>query len=162
MPEKTEFDELLDRIRKTGEETRRTLDQIKQELAERKRAEAQAFAQKWLPAWSGNDPELLASFYAEDALYLDPTIPDGLRGRPALLEHFRALLAANPDAKWTQTEAIPVEDGFLYKCLVKMPVRTTELTGALLVQFDDAGKIRRNEVYFDRSRLLEGPSLIGP
>jgi hypothetical protein len=25
--------------------------------------EARAFADKWLPAWSGNNPELLASFY---------------------------------------------------------------------------------------------------
>jgi hypothetical protein len=31
--------------------------------------EAKRFAEKWLPAWTGNDPEWLASFYSEDAFY---------------------------------------------------------------------------------------------
>ena len=39
--------------------------------------EARAFAEKWLPAWTGNQPERLAAFYAPDALYSDPAIPDG-------------------------------------------------------------------------------------
>ena len=43
-------------------------------------AEAKAFAERWLPAWSGNRPELLASFYSEDALYLDPGVPGGAVG----------------------------------------------------------------------------------
>jgi len=43
------------------------------------REEAMRFADKWLPAWTGNDPERLASFYAEDAFYLDPGVPNGLR-----------------------------------------------------------------------------------
>ena len=40
--------------------------------------EAREFAERWLPAWSGNDPEHLASFYSEDCFYSDPAIPDGL------------------------------------------------------------------------------------
>jgi hypothetical protein len=43
-------------------------------------AEARAFAEKWLPAWSGNNPELLVSFYSQDAFYLDPGTPQGVRG----------------------------------------------------------------------------------
>ena len=30
---------------------------------------ARRFAERWLPAWSGNRPELLVSFYTDDALY---------------------------------------------------------------------------------------------
>jgi len=30
---------------------------------------ARSFAEKWLPAWSGNRPELLASFYTDDAFF---------------------------------------------------------------------------------------------
>ncbi|GEM_PF-6620569 len=41
--------------------------------------EAKAFAEKWLPAWTGNNPELLASFYTEDAFYSDPVIPRGVQ-----------------------------------------------------------------------------------
>jgi hypothetical protein len=31
-------------------------------------SEARAFAEEWLAAWSGNNPELLARFYSDDAL----------------------------------------------------------------------------------------------
>jgi ketosteroid isomerase-like protein len=43
--------------------------------------EAGQFSKQWLPAWSGNNPELLASFYSEDAVYLDPGIPGGVKGK---------------------------------------------------------------------------------
>ena len=119
-------------------------------------AEARAFAERWLPAWGGNAPGLLASFYSEDAFYLDPAIPAGVRGKPALLAYFKKLLAYNPDWVWTQIEGIPLEDGFLNKWRATIPVgsRTLEVIGVCLVQIDAAGKIRRNEVYFDRSQLL--------
>lgn len=118
--------------------------------------EAKQFARKWLPAWSGNNPELLVSFYSEDAFYLDPGIPDGVRGKSELLAYFRKLLANNPNWVWTQIEGIPLEGGFLNKWLAKVPVGpvTLEITGVCLVQLDSAGKIRRNEVYFDRTQLL--------
>jgi hypothetical protein len=118
--------------------------------------EARDFAGKWLPAWSGNDPELLASFYAGDAFYLDPGIPAGVRGKDALLAYFKKLLASNPAWEWRQVEGIPMQDGFLNKWLARIPVgeRTLEIVGVCFVQLDDAGKIRRNEVYFDRSQLL--------
>ena len=119
-------------------------------------AEARQFAEKWLPAWSGNNPELLASFYAGDTFYLDPGIPDGVKGKENLLAYFRKLLANNPDWVWSQIEGIPLEDGFLNKWLAKIPVGsvTLEIVGVCLVQLDTAGKISRNEVYFDRTKLL--------
>jgi hypothetical protein len=118
--------------------------------------EARQFAEKWLPAWSGNNPELLASFYSEDAFYLDGGVPDGVKGKPALLAYFRKLLANNPHWVWSQIDGIPLEDGFLNKWLAKIPVGSIvlEIIGVCLVQLDSAGKIRRNEVYFDRTQLL--------
>jgi hypothetical protein len=120
-------------------------------------AEAARFAQRWLPAWTGNDPERLAAFYSDDTLYVDPGIPAGARGKTALLAYFRKLLAHNPDWVWTQLEAIPMQDGFLNKWLARIPVGTKilEIVGVCLVQLDAAGKIRRNEVYFDRTELLK-------
>jgi len=119
-------------------------------------AAAAQFAQRWLPAWTGNDPERLAAFYSDDALYVDPGIPAGVRGKAELLAYFRKLLAHNPNWVWTQLEAIPLEDGFLNKWLARIPVgtKTLEVVGVCLVQLDAAGKIRRNEVYFDRTELL--------
>ena len=119
-------------------------------------SEARVFAERWLPAWSGNDPQHLASFYSDDAFYLDPGVPDGVRGKPALLAYFRTLLGYNPGWVWSQIEGIPLEEGFLNKWRALIPVgsNTLEVTGVCLVQLDAAGKIRRNEVYFDRSELL--------
>lgn len=119
-------------------------------------ADARAFALQWLPAWTGNDPGRLAAFYSEDAFYSDPAIPGGVRGKAALLAYFGKLLRVNPAWIWTQLEAIPMEGGFLNKWLARIPVgpREMECVGVCLVQFDEDGLIRRNEVYFDRSALL--------
>ena len=118
--------------------------------------EARQFAERWLPAWTGNDPERLASFYSEDAFYLDPAVPQGISGKPGLLAYFRKLLGRNPDWVWTQIEGIPLEDGFLNKWRAAIPVgaKTLEIVGVCFVQLDREGRIRRNEVYFDRSALL--------
>ena len=118
--------------------------------------QAREFASRWLPAWTGNEPERLAAFYSEDAFYLDPGVSDGLHGRPALLAYFRKLLAANPEWTWTQVEGIPLRDGFLNKWQAVIPAGVGSVTviGVCFVQLDDAGLIRRNEVYFDRSPLL--------
>ncbi len=119
-------------------------------------AEARAFAEKWLPAWTGNDPERLLSFYADDAYYSDPGVPLGIRGRGPLLEYFRKLLARNPSWIWTHRGSIPLADGFLNQWHASMPVgaAVVEVDGVCTVQLR-AGVIRRNEVFFDRSTLLE-------
>ena len=74
-----------------------------------------------------------------------------------MLSYFRKLLAVNPNWVWSQIEGIPLEGGFLNKWLAKIPVgpKTLEVVGVCFVQLDAAGKICRNEVYFDRSHLLK-------
>jgi hypothetical protein len=118
-------------------------------------SEAQAFAARWLPAWTGNQPELLASFYTDDAFYCDPANPQGVHGRDALLAYFRKLLARHPAWVWTNIGAVPLQDGFLNKWRAVIPVgaETLVLEGVCSVQLRD-GRIYRNEVYFDRSALL--------
>ena len=118
--------------------------------------EAKQFAAKWLPDWTGNNPEKLVDYYSNDVFYLDPRIPDGISGKNKLLSYFKKLLAQNPDWIWKQIEAIPLENGFLNKWLAKIPVghKTIEVIGVCFVQFNRHGKIRRNEVYFDRTELV--------
>lgn len=118
--------------------------------------EIHEFASRWLPAWTGNDPEGLAAYYSEDCFYLDPAVPDGFSGRDRLLTYFRRLLAANPDWVWTQLEGIPMEGGFLNKWHASIPVsqgKVVECVGVCFVQLDEQGLIRRNEVYFDRTGI---------
>ena len=117
---------------------------------------ARAFAPRWLPACTGTEPERLAAFYAGDAFYSDPAIPEGVRGRPALLAYFRKLLARNPHWVWTHRDSMPLADGFLNLWHASIPAggRTVEVDGVCSVQLRD-GLIYRNEVYFDRSVLLQ-------
>jgi hypothetical protein len=116
---------------------------------------ARRFAERWLPAWTGNRPELLASFYTDDVYYSDPARPQGVQGREALLDYFRKLLARNPDWVWTQRGSIPLADGFLNQWHASIPAgeRRVEIDGVCTVQIR-GGLIYRNEVYFDRSALL--------
>lgn len=118
--------------------------------------DARAFAEKWLPAWSGNRPELLASFYSADAVYSDPAIPGGVRGKDAILAYFTRLLARNPQWIWTHSGSIPMQDGFLNQWHASIPVgqRIVEACGACTVQLR-GGLIYANHVYFDRSELLK-------
>ena len=87
---------------------------------------------------------------------MDAGIPNGAKGKAELTAYFRKLLAQNPEWVWSQIEAIPMEDGFLNKWMAKIPVgkKTLECIGVCFVQFDEQGKIKRNEVYFDRTELV--------
>lgn len=121
--------------------------------------EALAFAERWLPAWSGNRPKLLASFYAEDVFYSDPANPEGIKGRDALEAYFMRLLAAYPDWVWTQRRSVPLPGGFLNYWHARIPAGgvVLEVDGVCTVELGPDG-IRRNEVFFDRSVLFAGSS----
>jgi hypothetical protein len=122
--------------------------------------EARAFSERWLPAWSGNHPDLLASFYTEDAVYSDPAIPSGVQGRHALLAYFTKLLGRNPEWVWSHRGSVPMQDGFLNLWHASIPTagRTVEADGACTVQLRE-GLIFANHVFFDRSELLR--ALVG-
>ena len=118
-------------------------------------AQAREFAERWLPAWTGNDPERLVSFYTDDVYYSDPAIPLGVCGRESLLAYFRKLLARNPNWVWTQRGSLPLADGFLNEWHASIPAGSAvvEVDGVCTVQLR-AGLIYRNQVYFDRSALM--------
>lgn len=117
---------------------------------------ARVFAASWLPAWTGNDPQRLLSFYAQDAFYLDPALPRGIEGHDALRGYFTKLLQRFPDWVWSQTGSAPLQGGFLNKWRATVPTQrgVVEISGVCSVELTD-GLIVRNEVYFDRSTLLE-------
>jgi hypothetical protein len=118
-------------------------------------AAARAFAERWLPAWTGNRPQELVSYYTEDAFYADPAIRDGVRGREALLAYFTKLLARYPDWVRTHRGSIPLADGFLNEWHASIPVgdQVVEVDGVCTVQLRGE-RIYSNQVFFDRSQLL--------
>jgi hypothetical protein len=121
-----------------------------------KRAEILDFCDKWLPAWERNRPEELIGFYSDDALYIDPANKEGLKGRDQIFPYFKKLLAANPNWKWELVEVFPTDIGFVAKWKATIPVGAELITeyGMDIVEIE-RGRITRNEVYFDRSNVLE-------
>jgi SnoaL-like domain len=117
--------------------------------------EARRFAAKWLPAWGGNGPSGLASFYTGDLFYSDPTVPDGVTGKENFIRYLSKLLANNPDWVWTQESAVPLLDGFLNKWRLDAPVGDQVITccGVCTVEIA-GGLIYRDEVYFDTLHLI--------
>jgi len=83
-------------------------------------------------------------------------VPVGIHGRDALTAYLKRLLARYPDWVWTPTESSPMRGGFVNLWRAEVPVGSHQLTieGLCLVQLRD-GLIARNQVFFDRSRLLE-------
>ncbi|MEI7815847.1 MAG: nuclear transport factor 2 family protein [Desulfuromonadales bacterium] len=118
--------------------------------------EAREFTSQWLPAWTGNRPQELAAFYAEDAFFLDPGRPLGIQGREQLVAYFTKVASNNPTWVWSLVEAIPIVDGFLGKLSACIPVgeKNVECVGLCFLQFNSDGKIKRNEIYFDRTELI--------
>ena len=120
-----------------------------------KREEILDFCGRWLPAWEGNRPEDLIQFYSDDASYRDPANRNGLKGRDEILPYFKKLLAANPAWKWEAVQVFPTDLGFVAKWKATIPIGAETITeyGMDIVEIE-RGRITRNEVYFDRSRIL--------
>jgi len=120
------------------------------------RQEILDFSGRWLPAWEGNRPDNLIEFYSDDASYIDPANKEGLAGRDQIFPYFKKLLAANPSWKWAPIEVFPTHLGLVAKWKATIPVGREVITeyGMDIVEIEQ-GKITRNEVYFDRSNLLE-------
>jgi hypothetical protein len=118
------------------------------------------FNEEFLEAWTGNQPEKLISYYTKDAYYQDPAIPMGLKGHDKIFPYFKKLLALNPDWIWKIVETYPTPKGCVVKWKATIPVGSKVIVeyGMDIVEYKD-GKISRNEVYFDRTNLVETTKL---
>lgn len=118
----------------------------------------EAFADRWLEAWTGNRPQELLAFYAPGATYTDPAKAQGIDTRIGLAEYFTKLLARYPDWKWTRDELHPLDghEGFVLQHTATIPlVGETIVERCMdLVLLDENGLIKRNDVYFDRARWM--------
>lgn len=121
--------------------------------------EKESIMERFLEAWTAQDVERVLAFYTDDVVYLDPNTHGVVNGADKLRRYLPKLFAA-----WTMTWAVrevrPLtgEDGcaLLWRATFALADddRVLEADGMDLVLFRE-GKIARNEVYFDRSPLLE-------
>lgn len=113
------------------------------------------FCFTWLNAWTGNKPEQLANFYAEDAYYADPKVQ--IFGRAALLGYLRKLLKKYPTWVWRAEEIFPIQGGFTLKWVCTHPHGS--FLGLDVVMLDSQMLITRNEVQFNPALLMPKSAL---
>ena len=112
-----------------------------------------------LEAWNTQDVDTVANCYTEDVSYLDPNTRGYVSGREDLKRYLGKLFAA-----WRMTWAF--KDGFLFKggdgCAVLWHATIRKHDGEKVLEFDGMDlvlmrddKVARNEVYFDRTALIE-------
>jgi len=106
------------------------------------------FNADWLKAWSDKDVERLVGFYAEDATYFDPQVPNGLKGRGPLREYLKTLFSSTPATTYTPEEVWAIEGGFCGRWYADIG---DDKVDARLRGFDQVilrdGLIAHNEVY---------------
>lgn len=120
-----------------------------------KKDELMEFCTNWLAAWTGNNPDALLKYYHEEALYIDPANRNGLKGQKEISRYFERLLAVYQDWTWKPIEVFPIETGAILKweCTIPVGQETIHEVGLDIVEIEGE-KITRNEVYFDRTKLL--------
>ena len=113
------------------------------------------FCEKWLASWTGNNPDALLKFYHEDALYIDPEKREGLKGHKEIGRYFERLLDVYHDWKWKPIEVFSIKAGAIVKweCTIPVGQEIIHEIGLDIVEIEGT-KITRNEVYFDRTRLM--------
>lgn len=107
------------------------------------------FNARWLKAWSDKNVSELVMFYAQDTLYCDPQVPDGLKGREALRAYLTRLFAETPPMRYDPHESWATHNGYCgrWYCTISLPDGARSyLRGFDLVVLED-DLIALNEVY---------------
>lgn len=115
--------------------------------------QARAFCDRWLPAWTGGDPQRLIQFYSDDVFYSDPARPGGVVGRAALANYFSRLLSRYPEWVWRHDRGLELKDGFVNFWTCQPAPHDPPFNGVCIVLVKE-GLISRNEVFFDPAPLL--------
>ena len=102
----------------------------------------------WLAAWTAQDADRVASFYADDCRYFDAQLSEGLEGRDALRTRLAKLFELAPRMEYEPDRVWAVDGGFCSRwlCTIRAGDVEQKLRGFGLVLVRD-GVIVHNEVY---------------
>jgi ketosteroid isomerase-like protein len=107
------------------------------------------FNARWLKAWSDKNVAELVMFYAEDTVYCDPQVPDGLKGREALRAYLTKLFAETPPMRYEPHEIWATHDGYAgrWYCTISSPDGAKSYLRGFDLVVLKGGLIALNEVY---------------
>lgn len=70
-------------------------------------AEYVKLMEQCLDAWNKSDPVLVASFYADDLDYRDPTVPEGIFRKADFIDYLKLIFKVWPIQEWTPLHVMP-------------------------------------------------------
>lgn len=113
---------------------------------------------EFLDAWNRHDVEAVVASYTDPLVYRDPNTRGPIESHDALRRYLTKLFE-RWEMTWTTGEVFPVEgaDGTAVTWHATFRLRSgedrVEVDGMDIVLLADDGRIRRDEVYFDRAVL---------
>ena len=117
------------------------------------KADLAAVVRRYGKAWAEVDPArrqvALAEIWADDAVYVDPDVPDGAHGREALSDLIEASFATFPGLTITLTGEVEVLDS---RARYRWRATTNDgqsFEGSDFVEFGADGRIERVTNFFD-------------
>jgi limonene-1,2-epoxide hydrolase len=124
--------------------------------------ERETIVRKFIAAWGEGDARKLADFFADDAVVWN----DGrttVRGREAILEHFKLQLSACTDCDFEITQTAVSGSTVFNERIDRMKVvgAPVELPVAGVFEVDDTGKVTAWRDYFDLNTVMTQVSAAG-
>ncbi len=122
-------------------------------------ARIHAVAAQFMDAWSSHDLERVLALYTEDVEYNDPNLAAAIHGA-ASLERYLTRLFDEWWMSWELGETLPMAAGDSAAVMWRAQFRRVTGDRTVMVQGVDlvmlrGNRIRRNDVFFDRTPLAE-------
>ena len=119
--------------------------------------ELHAISEPLIEAWNEQEVERVVACYTDDLIYVDPNTRGAVEG-PDALGRYLTKLFSRWQMHWSVKETFPLADtdgaAGLWRASFRLPGgrESVEVEGMDLVLIED-GRVKRNEVYFDRAAL---------
>jgi ketosteroid isomerase-like protein len=121
-------------------------------------AELWKFGEGYIAAWNTQTVDEVVALYTEDVVYVDPNTRGPVEGADAMRRYLTKLFA-RWRMRWSIKEIFPLADP-AGGCTALWHASFARDGGEAAVEVDgmelivlDGGKVKRNEVYFDRAAL---------
>lgn len=108
-----------------------------------------------LDAWNRADAELVASFYADDLEYRDPSVPEGITNKEDFIKYLNFIFKIWPQQSWAAKNVLPHRrDGaFTIDYRFRFANHEKAIQGDGIDRIEFAGeKIRLNHVYLNADK----------